>query len=462
MSSISAPRAANVFGQFPQLKTYNHGIISFPLDDGTPWETVVEALETAAARVVAKIPWLGDQVVHEGKDSGGSGTFTLAPWPSDASPNTLVRARDCTDICPSFGEMVAANGPVVMFDGQVLCPFPAFPLSYDEAVIGPAPVVQVQANRVRGGVLLNFSNQHNMVDATGLLVFIMLLAAAMRGEDLPDKIVQAANLDHSAVIPLLEEGESGRDYSHLYRPVAPPQGAGPQQTRPAMPPTRWAYFRFSKQSVAAIKARASEGPADPRVPFISSNDALCAFYWQRLSTVRLAQGGVDATASSKCSRAIDARGAIGVPMGYLGQMVLQVATRLPLGEVASQPLAALAGLLRRDLNETNTAHAVRSYASFLARTPDRSVLLYGGAFDPRTDVGTSSMAGASVPPHFGSVLGTPAFIRRPNLPPVPCCLYFYPPEGPHGHTPVLACLAQREMEALRADPEWSAAAEYIG
>ncbi|KAI9879280.1 MAG: hypothetical protein M1830_009010 [Pleopsidium flavum] len=450
-------RYQDVLGQFPQLKTYNHGTFLFPLSDETSRESVVEALETATAKITSKIPWLADQVVNEGKGPGNSGTFKLAPWPSSAPLNTLVRVKDCSDVCPLYADIIKAQGPVSMLDGNVLCPLPGFPLSYDESKIGPAPVVAVQANFIKGGLLLTFSNQHNIMDATGLFMFIMLLATAMRGEEIPDRAIEQANRDRKTVVPLLSAGEVIRDHSHLRRPLSSETSQPPAAPRS---PASWAYFRFLKKNIPKVKALATDPEGyDSSVPFISSNDALCAFYWKRLAAARL-NNGQDPEAVSKFSRAIDARTAMGVPMEYMGQMVYFAATWLSLKELVNLPLSAVASRMRKDLNDVNNEFSVRSYATFLAGVPDKSMLAYGGPFNRDTDIGSSSMSQAIVILNFG-VLGVPELTRRPKLAPVPGCLYFYPPEDA-GDLPVLVCLNEQDLETMKADPEWSVCTEFIG
>ncbi|KAL8744436.1 MAG: hypothetical protein Q9184_007998, partial [Pyrenodesmia sp. 2 TL-2023] len=81
----------DVIGQFPSLKTYNHGIFCFPLNDEVPQADVIQALENATKRVLSKIPWLAEQVINEGQGFEESGTFKTAPWPSDAPPNPRIR-----------------------------------------------------------------------------------------------------------------------------------------------------------------------------------------------------------------------------------------------------------------------------------------------------------------------------------------------------------------------------------
>lgn len=454
-------RYEDVIGQFPQLKTYNHGLFLFATADDNSRKNIIEALENATAKVIAEIPWLAKQVVCEGKAPGNSGKYTLAPWPSDTPLSSLVRVKDCSDICPAYADLIKAQAPISSFDGSILCPFPGFPLSYSEAEIGPAPVVAIQANFVKGGLLLNFSNQHNMMDATGLFTFIMLLASTMRGESIPPRIIEQANRDPKTVVPLLDEGEVIKDHSHLVRPVASTPVPQTALSTAAPPRYQWAYFRFLKPSITKVKALATtaEGTNDKAVPFISSNDALCAFYWKRLAAVRL-QHGHNASTKSKFSRAIDARTAMKVPMGYMGQLVYQAATYMSHEELTSMSLQAVTARLRGALNEANTPFAIRSYATFLASVEDKATLAYAGIFNPATDIGSSSMSTAQVNLSFG-ILGEPELCRRPRLAPVPGCLYFYPPEA-KGDLPVLVCLREEELVGLREDREWSECTEYIG
>ncbi|KAH8799822.1 hypothetical protein F5884DRAFT_863428 [Xylogone sp. PMI_703] len=454
-------RYEDVLGQFPLLKTYHHVAALFPRDYKTSLESVVQALEAGAAKLVAQIPWLGDQVINEGKAPGNSGVFKLAAWPSDAPANTLVRSKDCSDLLPSYTEIIEAGAPISKLDGSILCPVPGFPLSYDESKIGPAPVVILQANFIKGGLLLNFSFQHNIMDMSGLFAFMNFLATAMRHEEIPAPAIEQANRDRRKVVPLLGPGEPIRDHSHLRIPPAstPTPAPAPAVTSPPAAPASWAYFRISLADVAAIKALSSPTDVNAKVAFVSTNDALSAFYWKRLSTVRL-RSGYEPASVSKFSRAIDARQAMGVPREYMGQLVYFAASFLTLRELGDWTLPAIAGKLRVDLKDVNNAFSVRSYATFLAGVQDKSTLAYGGPFNRELDIGSSSGSLAPLDLDFGPVLGKPDVLRRPNLAPLPGCLYFFPPEG--SHMLMLVCLQPRDLEGLRSDPEWSRYTAFIG
>lgn len=454
---LEESRYKDVLGQYPQLKTYNHGTALFPLSDEAARDDVIKALEAATAKITSKIPWLADQVVHEGKKPGDTGIFGLSPWPSSAPPNTLVRVKDCSDVCPTHDEILKAQGPASMLDGSLICPVPGFPLTYDESKIGPAPAVVVQVNWIKGGLLLTFSNQHNVMDATGMFQFIALLSLAMRGEEIPDQAVEQGNRDRKTVVPLFGPEEPIRDHSFLR---AQPPSQAPPPPVPTKSPASWAYFRFLKKSIPKVKAQATDPDGfDKSVPFISSNDAVSAFYWKRLALARV-KNGQNPEAISKFARAIDGRNAMGVSTEYMGQFVYFSATWLSYKELVDLPLSTIASKMRKNLNEVNNEFSVRSYATFISGVPDKLTLAYGGPFNRETDIGSSSMAQAAVVLDFG-ILGVPELIRRPNLAPIPGTLYFYPPEGT-GDLNLLVCLNKQELEALKTDSEWGPCTEFIG
>ncbi|KAF2729910.1 hypothetical protein EJ04DRAFT_568196 [Polyplosphaeria fusca] len=441
-------RGADVLGQFPQLKTYNHGVSLFPMRHDLTQDIIVKALEDATAKIMDKIPWLSGQVIHEPGENGTSGALKMVPWPKDAPPNKLLKVRDCSGLLPTYAEMLAADAPFSMLDGELICPFPGFPLPYDTAKIGPAPATMLQVTFVRGGFLLTYSNQHNMVDGTGLFTIITLVSAALRGEEFPADIIKAANQDPQHVIRLLDPYEPMMNHDHLVKLSAP---SAPPKPR-AVP--KWAYFRFHKDKLPEIKKRAEDPEGfDPNVPFISPNDALCALFWKSLASVRV-KTGLSPNAISKFSRAIDIRPSVGVSPGYLGQMVYQSATRYTFQELIDLPLSTIATRLRFDLDDVNNDFSARSYASFVAGVQDKSQLLYAGGLNPVTDVGHSSMMNAKVNGFDFGVLGKPDLGRRPKLAPLAGVFYTYPPET-SGDLLLLLCLPEMELEGLRLDPEWS-------
>ena len=457
MGSISEPIWDDVFGHWPQLKTYNHGCAIYSAI-GVPRQAIIDEWTAATATLAAKIPWLAQQVVNSGVSEGNSGKFHVAPWPADHPPNSLLRVKDCTDLLPSYQELHDAQFPIQMLDGSILCPVPGFPMSYDESKTGPAPACLIQLNFIKDGVILNVSNQHNVMDGTGMFNVLGMLADLLNGKELSEETIGQGNRDTATITQLYAPGTTIKDFSHM-------RGTISREPKPPAPlvksPPKWRAVRFLKEAARRIKTLADDknNGYDSSVPFISSGDAVSALYWQSLVKARVSLG-VSLESRSKFSRAIDIRKALGVPTTFMGQMVTFVATYLTHQEICDATLPYLATLLRRNLNEMNTEYTARSYATFLANEKDKTKLAYGGPFNLSTDIGSSSMAQAALVLNFG-LLGQPDFIRRPNLMPIPGVLYFYPPEK-SGHLNLLVCLSDEEIEALKKDELIGPCIEVIG
>lgn len=469
VTACNEERFQDVVGRFPQLKTYNQLVLIFPCGPDTAHDAVVEAFRGALDRIIKLVPWIGEQVVHESQDGGRSGLFKTAPFSSPSHAEKMFVVKEASDLCPSYEELERRTAPVSMLDGKILCPVPAWPLRYTEADVGEAPVVVFQLTFIKNGLLLNFSNQHNMVDGVGAYAIFRLLSIVIQGQAIPQSLIDQANMDRRTVIPLLDPDEPLRDHSHLLKPTTPKTApAGAVEPQPAPPPSRWALFRVLRKSIPEIKRAASSRDEflDPSVEYVSTNDALCAFYWKRLASTRVRNGSIpDPEAQvSKFLRALDARAAVGAPAGYMGQMVYHASTRYSYSELAGTQLtlSALASRLRADLNASNSEWAVRSYATFLAGVSDKSALVYGGGFDPSADVGNSSMSQLDFTALDFGLLGRPRFMRRPNLTPVPGVMYVLAPEGEAGDLPVLLCLPDRDIEGLQEDEEWGPSTEFVG
>ncbi|KAL2871254.1 putative trichothecene 3-O-acetyltransferase [Aspergillus lucknowensis] len=454
-------------GQLARLKTYTHLLVCFPLAEDKSKEEITTALHAAGGKLAAAFPWLVAKVVHEGRKPGNSGSFRLAPCPEfqqASNNNGLVIVKDLSGTSiPPFAEIRQARGPSYMLDGKLLGPVVAFPESYQESDEDPARVFVIQASFIRGGILLDAAAQHNFIDGGGLFQCMQLFAKALRGETFSDVEVEQGNRDRRSLIPLLGPGEPMLDHSHLR---CPPATAGPSSSSDSLPPrapAAWHFFRVPALNVSKIKAQAnSDLRADPNetTPFVSTNDALSAFLWKRLSAVRLARNNNPAELT-KFSRALDARRAMGVPPEYMGQMGYNATTRVSFGELDAMSLGSAAALLRAEVQERNNAYSIRSWATFIAGTADKATIMFAGKFNPDTDIGVSSLAHVELYTCGFGPLGKPELVRRPNFRPLEGCVYFWSRTA-GGDIDVLACLNEMDIKGLREDVEWKGNTEYIG
>ncbi|KAH7133935.1 hypothetical protein EDB81DRAFT_845368 [Dactylonectria macrodidyma] len=444
----------DVMSQFPALNGHTQLVLGFQLAPGTSREGVADAIQEAVSKLASKIPWIDGQVVEE------NGIRRPAAWPADGPRNRMVRTKDCDNLVPPMAELLQKGIPVTNLDAKVVSPFPG--LSEGYKIVPPVPIIALQANFIRGGLLLTMCFHHIVMDGTAVIQFIRLLALVMDGGQIPISDVEQANRDRSLVVPLLARGEPVKDYNELRRP--------PGFVYPTVESTpTWCYFKLP---VAAMKALMKLASSQSPGFLLSENDVLCAFCWQRISAARLLRGSTSASTSSihkhtpetisKFSRAIDGRLAVGIPLNYMGHMVYHAAVRLPLKRLVSSSLATIAQALRQELNAVNNEWTVRSYATFIAREPDKSKLLYGGRTNPNTDLGaTSTLAGDGDWPHvFGPLLGRCCFLRRPYMSPITGSISISPVEK--DFIPIGLCLPQADLEALKSDSEWKKYTRVIG
>jgi trichothecene 3-O-acetyltransferase len=439
-------------GQLPMLKTYLHFSQGFPIKDESHGDDLVVTICRAATVLVAAIPWLSAKVINQGRCEGNSGLFSIVPCPQ--FENTIVRrVKDCKSLCPPYSEILKSKACLKVLDGDVLAPRPAFPLSYQETDEDPAPVVALQVNLVQGGLLLNWACQHNVMDAAGLCQVMRLFSYVMRGESLPSSAIEWAFRSRKELIPLLSQDERQLEHNHLRRPAMP---------NPPISPSpflgfKWCDFRFSAESLKSLKKLASNSKDfatrnSTTVSYVSTNDALTAFCWQRIASARI-QLGRPADALCKLARAMDVRSIMKVSPEYMGHMIYISASFLPLEHIATRSVAHVASVMRHDLNDASSEHEIRSFATLIANTKDKSTIAFAGEFNPDLDVGSSSGLAMKHQFDYGP-LGTPDFMNRPRFTPLPSTLYIMPMLS-DGGVDVMLSLKPEELSIIKEDTVWN-------
>ncbi|KAM0186521.1 hypothetical protein ACHAPI_011650 [Fusarium lateritium] len=444
----------DVMSQFRALNGHTQLVLGFKLKPEVSRYAVTDALKRAVENLSADIPWLHGQVAEK------DGILQPTPWPADGPENQIVLVKHCDEVMASMSELLRSGVPIKELDAQLLSPFSG--LSEGHKLKPPVPIIRLQANFVHGGLLLTMCFHHIVMDGTAAFQFIRHLASVLEGRRISYTDIVEANRDRGSILRLLGPGEPIKDYSDLRQPLG--------FTYPTLSsPPAWCYFKLPiaalrgltkvVQSQLSTSASASTSYSQGS-SLLSDNDIICAFCWQRISTIRLSthpRGTV-----SKFSRAIDGRLAAGIPFAYMGHMVYHASVRLPIHAIASSSLATVALKLRQALDAVNNEWTVRSYATFIAREPDKSLLLYGGKTNPNTDLGaTSALAGEDgSPKSFGPLLGPSCFLRRPRTTPITGSISMSPVEG--DYIPLSLCLPAADLEALKVDLEWRRYTKIIG
>lgn len=451
----------DVLGQLPLLKSYTHVLLCFPLADSER-KPVLESLQCATKRLLAAFPFLAGKVVHKDVSPGDSGSFTVEGFDAGNGDTErekvqeIFRIKDVSDSLPAYATFQAARAPPSMLPGPLIAPpRPSFPNIYTEE---SAPVLEIQASLLRGGLFLDVAAQHNVIDATGIFYIAHILSRLMDNHPnpIPHADLLLGNCDRRDLIPLLPHNDPLPREMSVFTKSRPPA-----LNREVLAGFKWYLVHFSPEAIASIHAQAASHPEDFVEPItsVSVNDAITAFCWQHLMRVRASQMQHNSNdQTTQITRAADLRRAMNLSPAYMGHMVRTANLRLPLSTVTSSSLSHLASLLRQTVSTHTTPLAIRSYATLLSRTPDKTGFLYAGGFNPLTDFSCSSVAHMSLP-RFGA-LGTPDFVRRPTFGPLPSGMYVGPAGKKEGLDTAL-CLRDWEVDGLKADKEWSGLLEFV-
>ena len=444
-------RQPGVFGQMC-WDTYTLVLLGFPDQPGSSRDEVLATLDSSAKKVLEAYPFLAGQVVVKGRTTTNSGKYEIVPYPPHQN-GTPVRRKDCTELCPSYQEILEADAPFSMLDGSILCPMKGMGFAYTPAT--ELPVFIVQANFVKGGIILCFCSMHNALDMNGQGTVVKMFAQAGRGEEFDPKVVEAGNRDADTIIPLLKPDEKMLPHDNMRRPST----LNPSAPPPSMSAT-WKYWRFPAKKHEELKNIASSGRT-----WVSTNDAINAFFTQRLTAARVAAGRVLPSEDVHLYRAVDGRSALRPPVdpGYLGHLVVVAETSWDKAQAAVDSSLADAALEIRDSLKQVDDFFVRSLATLINSTEDKSTIFYG----VNSKVGRDFLISSWAQLHwlskcdFGPGLGTPDFVRRANLEELPILAYIMPKDK-KGNMHIGASLPQEDFDSLVKDAKWRDYADLVG
>ncbi|KFY98591.1 hypothetical protein V498_01381 [Pseudogymnoascus sp. VKM F-4517 (FW-2822)] len=432
--------------------------LGFPIESESQQTAAVYSLEKAAGEIIQAYPWLAGQVVIEGFEDGSSGTYKVVGYEPHETTSRFVHVKDCTGDCPAYTELVQAGAPSSMLDGSILSPAYGFVNSYPRHVA--KPVCIMQANIVKGGLLLTICTFHGVMDANGNDQFIRQFASLCRGEKLAEEYVRWGNVDADAIIPPLKSGEEPLALEWIRYPS---QLGAEEPTWPPPPSTgTWRTFRLPRASISLLKTEAMKlCSLDSDIKYVSSNDAISAFIWVRIAAARSAHLPKDS--KTMVLRAVNGRGKLDTPIheGYMGHTVMCSLVQVSLDEALNESLSTMAIKLRKGLSQVDD-HAMRSFFHLLQTEKDKTTINYGAKMNPETDIMLTSWVSQKLyDSDFGDALGKADFVRRPKLPDALSLAYMMPLTR-DGDVDLIISLSDRDYEALRADAKWVEFVEYLG
>lgn len=438
----------DLLGTLPMLRGLIPICLCFHPQPTTTISQMEQILTAAANQLGDTFPHLTGRVLIDGAKDGHSGIPRIARY-DDKVHLRFNDLRNDTSV-PSSAELKGAHYPTSMLDPKLLLP----PVCFDPYPVDPnlfAPVFMIQANFIRGGLLLAFVGNHQIMDATGLGYLIELFAKALRGDSFTNDDLDAVNQPRAAVIPLL--GEDYQPGPELNDIIPTAVAAGFRNNEPSTP-KKAAVFRMTRSDLEKLKLKASD---QALVPYISTDDAVAALLWQAVARAR--QPRLGKNARTQLARPMSVRKLFGLKR-YCGHMVDTVYTEEE--DVYELPLGTAAGKLRQDLSRDDTIrYHVQALATMCSRLSDRSSLVYGANGDLNRDLLLSSWTNMQTGAHsYGDVLGALEATRCPwKSFQVPMIIVL--PKDKDGGMALVLCFAEAEMDRLLIDKDLLAYGQFL-
>ncbi|KAF8861992.1 hypothetical protein BDZ45DRAFT_617871 [Acephala macrosclerotiorum] len=362
-------------------------------------DVIVETLRDGLAKSVLALPILGGTV---GLLPGAAQKGTLAIQAPYFKADDILSVKDVRNDY-DFKEIKSRHFPPDALSGEIFAA---------EVAANPRRVLHAQANFIRGGVVLVFAIHHCVVDETGIFDVVKLWSAFCCGAD-GSGLVKPEWTDRS---PLMKGEGTGRLADHPEYNLLPEDKSATLESKPAeyiskaSDTSSSAIFFFSDDSLAQLK-RSADQKADG--DWISTNDALCALIWSRVTKARHSVGMGDAT-YSMFNMIVNGRSRMDPPMSdeYMGNVVFVSKAISGLDALtSSSELADLASIIRKSVLEVDNK-AIKDKVKAVASVDDIGRLAPGGYNSFGRNVGCTSWANqAYYSLDWGKALGTIERVR---------------------------------------------------
>ncbi|CAI7573844.1 unnamed protein product [Penicillium discolor] len=265
-------------------KGYLRYIFPFQLEEEYDLDEVFRILQAGYQVLTQRIPEVACEAIPDGH-SKQRGVMRLQEEANGDIARIVVK-----DLRGSFrsdyAELKDKCFPVASLDADTFCPRSVWPSAGERL-----PISVVQANFIRGGLILTWCIFHMVGDGTTFYTWTKIWAEECRraqGLEIPDpiRLPEAIWQDRERVTKPSGDtaGKLENHPEYTLLPFTPP-GAPPKMTSLSH---CGQIFYFSPESLAGLKAEASPvnatEPSDQK--WISTNDALAALLWRTVMAVQ--------------------------------------------------------------------------------------------------------------------------------------------------------------------------------
>lgn len=151
---------------------YTQICFCYAATNGLSRTAVVETLKIGVQRLSSNFPWLAGQIVQHVESEDKSAVFKVVPY--ESIPRLVVKDLTTDESAPTMQGLIKARFPFSMLKEELIRPRMTIAGGSGETSADPAPVLLLQANFVRGGLLLSIVACHGAMDMLGQVHVIRL------------------------------------------------------------------------------------------------------------------------------------------------------------------------------------------------------------------------------------------------------------------------------------------------
>ncbi|PWY95943.1 hypothetical protein BO94DRAFT_141709 [Aspergillus sclerotioniger CBS 115572] len=438
-------------------KGYLRYVFTFPLASDYEVKEVAAVLKAGYAAAIQRLPVMDCEAIPDLNARQG-GVMKLRKVDNSKDDGILVKDMRM-DAFPTYAELRAQHFPVAAFDADTFCRSDVWPTPGE-----PLPISLVQANFIRGGLILTWCILHMAGDGTSFQTWMQVWAEECRhaqGLDSKPVALPPAIFEDRERVMRSTGRNLGRPEDHpeyIVLPVKPPAGIPPKMLSKDH---RAQVFYFSPEALSALKSDASPSNAtEPtNVPWISTNDALSALLWRTVMAVQWPVETLEGDPVSFFNIALNGRLRTDPPVhpDTLGCFLEYIGVSMPVRKMlSSASLADLAVLIRQELQRVNNQFT-DDVTTLIEGLDDISQIFPASLVDlPGFNCILSSWIGFKLYDiDWGTLLG--GHIESVRTPHVGIIngLQIVLPSPPEGGMEVVIGVADGCLERLLNDPLWT-------
>lgn len=422
---------------------------------------ILNNLKSGLAQTIKAMPTIAGHVKEAPNPIQKGGMCVSAPF---STVDDILTTQDLTESHPEmdYDDLSRRHFPMEAVNPSVIFSLPG-------VMDVEKPVFLVQANFIRGGLVLGISLHHSFGDGATLKTILQTWAACCRGERASSTLTKPTQRERLTFPEIGASLDEFPEYATIPENIAgyQPEVAIGENAEFAPSPLQVDshVFYLSAQKLKELKELASAkiGGSD----WISTSDALSALLWRSITVARNPDFRNAVTKDTRIVNIpLDGRRLMREDMSsYLGNMVLFNNATTSLQSLLSSPpqLSEISRIIRQSIFRVDERYTERAISA-ISSAPDVSkVIMSGGTFG-KSFLTISSWGNLHM--DWGKIIGGPSERVRVSKIQFPGVCVVLPALGPRERSAkasgveVIIGLMSDDMARLMKDPFFAGFAEW--